>query len=399
MDCPSNHSIFLRANGSLSCWCDRGCLTTLQDFDPSIDYARDVYLGKPFNHIRDKLDQNELPFPKICAECISLAPQYSFNPEYRLNKKMLTLQIEPSMYCQLECSGCIPMESRKSILERKWCGHLTLEPLIVKKILSDLSSNGIKIDNIDLQGHGEPLMNTKINDIIKLSKFYYPNTKISLTTNANFNFYEELAKSGLTEITFAIDGYDQNSYCAYRKNGSFEKSFKFMSDFSNFCKKYNLEIRRIWKYVLFDHNDSNEKLIWVQKIAHDIGIDEVKFIITNLGPKSQTIQDKSQIPITSPSPEINVVNYKYSFEQIESMINSIFNHWESREWAPLLSSLAMIEGAILRDYGGLNDNLPQELIDPLVGVKQIIKNPSFHEHGVVSLRFEKFLDKICDKSR
>lgn len=337
MDCPSNHSIFLRANGSLACWCDRGCLTTLQEFDPSINYACDVYLGKPFNYIRKKFAQNELPFPKICTECLSLAPQYSYNPEYILDKKILTLQIEPSMHCQLECPGCITKELRKTILERKWCGHLTLEPLIVKKILSDLSSKGIKIDNIDLQGHGEPLMNTKINDIIQLSKFYYPNTKISLTTNANFIFSQELAQSGLSEITFAIDGYDQNSYSAYRKNGSFEKAFKFMTDFSIFCKKNNIETRRIWKYVLFDHNDSKEKLIEVQCTAYDISIDEVRFIVTTLGPKSRTIHDKSQIPLISPGPEINVVNYKYSFEQIKSMLNSIFNHWKVQDWASYLT--------------------------------------------------------------
>jgi wyosine [tRNA(Phe)-imidazoG37] synthetase (radical SAM superfamily) len=356
-----------------------------------------VYLGKPFNSIREKLGKNELPFPKICSECMSLALQYSFNPGYQLQKKLLTLQIEPSMYCQLECSGCIPQESRKTILEKKWCGHLTLEPLIVKKMLSDFSYGGVSIDLIDIQGHGEPLMNSRINDIIKISRSYYPKTKISLTTNANFVFNQDLAKSGLSEITFAIDGYDQNSYSAYRKNGSFDKAFKFMADFCIFCKKNNISIRSTWKYVLFDHNDSKEKLTEIQTTAHDIGINELKFIITNLGPKSRKILDKSQIPMASFRPEVTVVNYKYSFEQIESMINSIIDHWKNRNWVPLLDSTALLDTAVLRDYNAENDIPPADFHGQLLNVKQIVKDPLFREHGTISQRFEKLLDKIPEK--
>jgi hypothetical protein len=51
MFCNSYHSMFLRSNGSLACWDDYGSLLTLLPFDPSLDYARDVYLGPIFKTI------------------------------------------------------------------------------------------------------------------------------------------------------------------------------------------------------------------------------------------------------------------------------------------------------------------------------------------------------------
>src|SRR5690348_833499 len=50
MNCTVNHSLFLRSNGSLACWCDYGSLKTLQEFDPCLDYAEDVYLGKVYGY-------------------------------------------------------------------------------------------------------------------------------------------------------------------------------------------------------------------------------------------------------------------------------------------------------------------------------------------------------------
>ena len=72
MDCNVNHSIFLRSNGSLACWCDYGSLKTLQEFDPCLDYAQDVYLGKVYGFIRERLASDVMPFPSFCSKCMVL---------------------------------------------------------------------------------------------------------------------------------------------------------------------------------------------------------------------------------------------------------------------------------------------------------------------------------------
>ena len=67
MDCTVNHSMFLRSNGSLACWCDGGSLKTLQEFDDKIDYATDVYLGKVYGYISESLAAGTMPFPSLCS--------------------------------------------------------------------------------------------------------------------------------------------------------------------------------------------------------------------------------------------------------------------------------------------------------------------------------------------
>src|SRR6185503_3160893 len=107
MDCTVNHSIFLRSNGSLACWCDYGSLKTLQEFDPSIDYVEDVYLGKVYNYIREQLAADSMPFPSYCSKCMVLQPAAEFPRFYPDNRYVDTFQVEPSMACQLDCPGCI----------------------------------------------------------------------------------------------------------------------------------------------------------------------------------------------------------------------------------------------------------------------------------------------------
>src|SRR6266851_1169351 len=100
MNCTVNHSIFLRSNGSLACWCDYGSLKTLQEFDPSLDYAKDVYLGKVYDYIREQLAAGIMPFPSYCSKCMVLLPNAPLSKTNKRNPYIDTFQVEPSLACQ-----------------------------------------------------------------------------------------------------------------------------------------------------------------------------------------------------------------------------------------------------------------------------------------------------------
>src|SRR5260370_37512738 len=123
MDCNVNHSIFLRSNGSLACWCDYGSLKTLQEFDPSLDYANDVYLGKLYNYIREQLASDTMPFPSYRSKRMVLLPHAPF---LNLNKRkpyIATFQVEPSLECHAHSPCCIPIKHRKPRITRPCCRH------------------------------------------------------------------------------------------------------------------------------------------------------------------------------------------------------------------------------------------------------------------------------------
>jgi hypothetical protein len=197
MDCNVNHSIFLRSNGSLACWCDYGSLKTLQEFDPSLDYAEDVYLGKIYGYIRGQLASGQMPFPDYCSKCMVLLPTSPFVSTYARDRYIDTFQVEPSLACQLDCPGCIPIQDRKKRLARTSFGHLILAPKVLEKILRDFHRAGMRIRVIDFQGHGEPTLNRDVWSMIRMAKSLFPASFATMCTHANLDFGEDMSEAGL----------------------------------------------------------------------------------------------------------------------------------------------------------------------------------------------------------
>ncbi|MBN2357277.1 hypothetical protein JXO59_14265, partial [candidate division KSB1 bacterium] len=148
MDCNSNHSIFLRANGSLACWCDYGSLKILQPFDWDIDYGRDVYLGSVFQYIRSKLRENEMPFPEFCSKCLVLANNLEYSSYYIDRKEIVQVMVEPSILCSLECPGCMTKSERTTRISPPFI----LEMDRFAKIIEDFKNNGIIVNTFDFEG-------------------------------------------------------------------------------------------------------------------------------------------------------------------------------------------------------------------------------------------------------
>ena len=320
MNCNVNHSIFLRSNGSLACWCDYGSLKTLQEFDPSIDYAKDVYLGKVYGYIREQLAASRMPFPDYCSKCMVLLPNSPFVSIYARDRYIDTFQVEPSLACQLDCPGCIPMRERKDRLVRTSFGHLILAPNILEKILRDFQRAGMRIRVIDFQGHGEPTLNRDIWKMIRMAKTFFPKTFTTMCTHANIDFGEDMIEAGLDQIIYAIDGMDQESYAPYRIHGDFAKGYRFMKSFSTATRARNAPIDTVWKYVLFSHNDSPEQLLKAQELAFEAQVSELRFIITQLGPQSTRIVDEADIPRTKNGLNVQVLNYKVNLSQLDEGI-------------------------------------------------------------------------------
>ena len=320
MNCTVYHSIFLRSNGSLACWCDYGSLKTLQEFDPCLDYAKDVYLGKVYGYIREQLAAGTMPFPDYCSKCMVLLPNAPFVPTQKRDPYVDTFQVEPSMACQLDCPGCIPIRDRKTRVARTWSGHLMLAPKILEKILRDFQRAGIRIRTIDFQGHGEPTLNPDVWNMIRMAKSLFPKSSATMCTHANLDFTEDMIDAGLDQIIYAIDGMSQESYAPYRVHGDFEQAHRFMKSFSTAARARGAKINTVWKYVLFRHNDSPEQLLKAQELAREAQISELRFIITQLGPQSTRIVDEDDIPRANNGVNVKIENYKVSLSQLEEGI-------------------------------------------------------------------------------
>jgi hypothetical protein len=283
--CPSIHSIYVRWTGDVVCWDDAGNETLLQRYDPRVDYARDVYLGDPFNRVRLALSAGEMPFPEVCARCLVLrtnTPHSSFHLDRRVVE---VFQVEPSFKCTLDCPGCVRLDQRKLAPP----ANLPLERF--EKIAGDLKKADVEVRAFDFQGHGEPILHPQLPAMIASARALYPRSYLTMTTNANAKLKDALLRAGIDEIVCAIDGMDAASYEPYRIFGDFALALRFMTDAAR-----SRAVRVIWKYILFEHNSAPEQLLEAQRMADAIGVYELVFVFTRNGPRSTTITHPSEIP-------------------------------------------------------------------------------------------------------
>jgi wyosine [tRNA(Phe)-imidazoG37] synthetase (radical SAM superfamily) len=287
MDCIINGGMFLRSNGNLVCWDDVGCNHVLQAWDPGVDYGSDVFLGPVYNEIRESMRAGHKPFAACREGCLALNAEVPFDDSPRLARRLNYMQIESSFACQLACPNCYPGVKRSTVLPKTEGGHLQLEPHVVEKILEDFRRSSITVELLEFQGHGEPLINPRVWEMIATCRRLQPRANIKVVTNANFDFEPGMAASGVSEMVFSIDGVDQSSYVPYRVKGKFEKAYAFMKAFCHEVKAKQLEVRTIWKYVLFSHDDSEEQLVHLARLAAEAQVDEVQLIVTMMGDTSR----------------------------------------------------------------------------------------------------------------
>lgn len=312
MDCHSNHSVFLRSNGSLACWDDGGSRLTLKAFDPEVDYARDVVFGPVFAGLRDSLRRGEMPFPDYCRDCMVMASGACFNPAWAAKKEILIFQVEPSIACTLECPGCMTFAERKSRHAKPW----NLDIAIFEKYLADFRNFGVSIRTIDFQGHGEPLLNRDVWKMAGLAKSYFPAAKVSMCTNAHGTYAPEQVHSGIDEMMFAIDGVDQPGFELNRVRGNFARAYAYMRDFCHGAAAEGRKIRTIWKYILYDGNNSPAQMGQAQEMAAAAAVQELLFVNTQLGLKSSRFYTLEEIPRAGTAVQIRVSGYFSSFHDM-----------------------------------------------------------------------------------
>jgi hypothetical protein len=117
-----------------------------------------------------------------------------------------------------------------------------------------------------------------------------------VTTTGNADFGRSVGTAPIDRITISCDGVTQRAYERYRVNGSYSEALRFMRD-SKIEGDPNTYVE--WKYIAFEHNDTEAELVEAQRIAEDIGLDSLLFIITNSKQKSKryTVENLTEFPL------------------------------------------------------------------------------------------------------
>ena len=116
-------------------------------------------------------------------------------------------------------------------------------------------------------------------------KTKFPHIYLYTSTNG-LAFTEEkvrqLARSGIDEVTFSIDGSSQENYVKYRQRGNFDKAIANLRFLLDERAKTGSDLPFVnWRYILFKWNDSDEEMGRARELAREFGVDRLCWEITD----------------------------------------------------------------------------------------------------------------------
>jgi hypothetical protein len=138
---------------------------------------------------------------------------------------------------------------------------------------------------IDFFNYGEAFLHKRAIEMCEYIKSRYPH--VYLYTSTNGLAFDEakarrLARSGIDEVTFSIDGATAESYAKYRQRGRFDLAMANLGAMADEKRAAGRDVPFLnWRYILFKWNDSDEEMALARRLAADIGVDRLCWELTD----------------------------------------------------------------------------------------------------------------------
>jgi hypothetical protein len=306
--CKYWDGLLLKANGRIPCGSDHGESFTIVNADlATADFVPDVFNGPEFRTMRIRTALDKRAFNRHCRQCAAFRPldpdfrADNRNPHYpelsaldaQAGNEMLRVQaergwplgsidwignlhLEPSLPCTLRCPACL--QGYDPGLLRREGPPFYLPIPVVDSILRSVKKHDVTIRRIGFGGRGEPMLNPRLPEIVRRFRQACPNALLESDTNAQHPFHDDFLL--LDAIFCSIDGSTQESYETYRIGGRFEKCVAFMKAAVERKRALKSKTQIVWKYILFDTTEPVELLDLAQRMALELGIDLLLFVIT-----------------------------------------------------------------------------------------------------------------------
>jgi len=194
-------------------------------------------------------------------------------------RPFIAFQIEPTSRCQLKCIIC----PRTTFFNEWESGDM---PLSTYRSISDYFD---RVQDIHLQGWGEPLLNPNLFDMIQIAKA--KKCTVSLTTNG-FNLTpdisERLTKEGLDIIAISIAGASKKTHERIRCGSHFEQlieNINVLNELKVMRKSKTPKI--VLSYMMTKMNI--DELPEIVHLSKDMRVNEL--VATNLDYTPTSVQD------------------------------------------------------------------------------------------------------------
>lgn len=180
----------------------------------------------------------------------------------------ISISIEPTTACNLRCPEC-PSGLRSF---SRPTGKL--EQALFKRIIDEVHQ---KLFYLIFYFQGEPYLHPDFLDMVN----YASNKNIYTATSTNAHFLTDenarkTVESGLSRMIISIDGSTQETYEAYRKEGSLEKVLEGTRKMMEWRTRLKSKTPAIlWQFLVVGPNE--HQIPEIKKLAKKYGVDKVAF--------------------------------------------------------------------------------------------------------------------------
>jgi Radical SAM superfamily len=247
--------------------------------DARTSSVSDVWTGATARGLRVDLNAGGSNF---CGDCpLKLPLKGAAPPQRAIEVAPLPsrLYIECTAACNISCDqACCAPET--GITRTRQAGMLDFE--LFRRVVDEAGPSLVRIDFFN---YGEAFLHKRAVEMCEYIKSRFPHIYLYTSTNGlafRKDEIKRLARSGIDEVTFSIDGATAESYPKYRKRGDFDKVISNLCQFVEEKRAAGLDVPFVnWRYILFTHNDSDEEMNRARILAADIGVDRLCWEITD----------------------------------------------------------------------------------------------------------------------
>ncbi|HQZ41752.1 MAG TPA: radical SAM protein, partial [Flavobacteriales bacterium] len=222
-----------------------------------------------FSATRDAIEWSRKTTPRRLRNAASLWTSYQRakrSKEPHIGGMPFSISFEPTTACNLRCPEC-PSGLRSFT---RPTGNLKTD--LFQRVMDEL---GPDLWALTFYFQGEPYINPNFLDMVGIanSKGLYTNT----STNAHFLTEEKAeatVRSGLSRLIISLDGTDQETYSAYRKEGELAKVIEGAERVVKWKKKLkSLTPHIVFQFLVVKPNE--HQIGEARALAKKIGVDDL----------------------------------------------------------------------------------------------------------------------------
>ncbi|WP_298128238.1 radical SAM protein [Brevundimonas sp.] len=275
--CPwIEDSLTIHSDGNVSCGLD------------------DPHANRSFGHVEQGSIQEIFANPEFlklrenlwngmrCKDCalyqrVEKTPEQVLAPRPQMPS---TLVVEPTVMCNLRCpnEACDPNnESPTATRDRS---HLT--PGSFEDVIAQVRSD---LKRVYFFNYGDPFVHRSAGQMLNHLRAECPDAQVITSTNgiplAKAQRAIEVAASKINSVVFTISGMTQASYERYHRGGRLDLALEGLKNLRE-ASRGNGATSIIWRYLVFNWNDSEEEIAAAVRLAEEIGVDQFSLYLTSI---------------------------------------------------------------------------------------------------------------------